>query len=36
MPTSIYLNATATLDCSMNEKPVCFGALEACYDLQEK
>lgn len=36
MPTSICLNGTATLDCSMNEKLVCFSALAACGDLQEK
>lgn len=36
MPTSICLNGTATLDCSMNEKLVCFNALAACGDLQEK
>lgn len=36
MPASIYLNGSATLDCSMNEKLVCFNALAACGDLQEK
>lgn len=36
MPTTIYLNGTATLDCSMNEKLMCFNALAACSDLQEK
>lgn len=36
MPPAIYLNGTATLDCSMNEKLMCFNALAACSDLQEK
>lgn len=36
MPTSIYLNGTETLDCSMNEKLVRFNASTACGDLQEK
>lgn len=36
MPASIYLNSSAMLDCSMNEKLVCFKALAACGDLQEK
>lgn len=36
MPTTIYLNGTGTLDCSMNEKLLCFNALAACSDLQEK
>lgn len=36
MSASIYLNGIATLDCSMNEKLVCFNALAACSDLQEK
>lgn len=36
MPISIYLNGTVTLDCSMNEKLMCFNALAACSDLQEK
>lgn len=36
MPASIYLNSNAMLHCSMNEKLVCFKAVAACGDLQEK
>jgi len=36
MPASIYLNGSKTLDWSIYEKLVCFNALAACSDLQEK